>query len=79
METRVPVRLQKMAEKMEKLGRTEYKTLRRPRWKEYSLVKYEEKKVVSREKIWVDESTIFPLDEDFFWEPDMNKEIKKAA
>lgn len=43
METRVPIRLQKMAEKMEKLGRTEYKTLRRPRWKEYSLVKYDEK------------------------------------
>lgn len=79
METRIPVRLQAVAEKMAKVGRTEYKIIRRPRWKEHTLVKYEGKKVISREKIWIDESKYFPSDEDFFWEPKVEKEIKKAA
>ena len=36
--------LQEVAVKMAKVGRTEYRTSRRPRWKEYTLVKYKEKK-----------------------------------
>jgi len=79
METRIPVRLQKIAVKMAKIERTEYKTVRRPRYKEYSLVKYNGKKVVSREKIWLDESKLFPSDDDFFWESDSDKKIKKVA
>ena len=79
MESRIPARLQETAAKMAKVGRTEYKTIRRPRWKEYTLVKYEGKKIISKEKIWIDESKYFPSDEDFFWEPKQEKEIKRAA
>ena len=79
MENIVLTSLQSIAKKMEKAGRTEYREIRRPRWKEYSLVKYEGKKVVSREKIRIDESKIFPSDEDFFWEPELDKEKKQAA
>ena len=79
MEKRIPARLQKAAVKMAKVGRTEYKMIRRPRWKEYTLVKYDGKKVISREKIWIDESKVFPSDEDFFWKPEVEKGIKKAA
>ncbi len=79
METRIPERLQEVAAKMEKIGRTEYKIIRRPRWKEYTLVKRDGKKVVLREKIWIDESKLFPSDEDFFWEPEEENEIKKVA
>ena len=32
-----------------------------PRWKEYTLIKYIEKKEVSREKVWIDEAKLFPL------------------
>ena len=39
MDNRIPARLQEVAEKMAKVGRTEYRVIRRPRWKEYSLVK----------------------------------------
>ena len=79
MDNRIPARLQEVAEKMAKVGRTEYRVIRRPRWKEYSLVKYEGKKVISREKIWIDESRIFPSDEDFFCEPKSDKMVNKAA
>ena len=79
METRIPVRLQAVAEKMAKVGRTEYKIIRRPRWKEYTLIKYEGKIIISKEKIWIDESRIFPSDEDFFWEPKVKKEMKTVA
>lgn len=79
MDNRIPARLQEVAEKMAKVGRTEYRVIRRPRWKEYSLVKYEGKKVISREKIWIDESRIFPSDEDFFWESKSYKMVNKAA
>ena len=79
MDNRIPARLQEVAEKMAKVGRTEYRVIRRPRWKEYSLVKYEGKKVISREKIWIDESRIFPSDEDFFWESKSYKMVDKAA
>ena len=79
MDNRIPARLQEVAEKMAKVGRTEYRVIRRPRWKEYSLVKQEGKKVISREKIWIDESRIFPSDEDFFWEPKSDKMVNKAA
>lgn len=79
MERRIPESLQEVATEMAKVGRTEYRTSRRPRWKEYTLVKYKEKKVVSKEKIWIDESKIFPLDEDFFWEPEVELKIEKAA
>lgn len=79
MDSRIPARLQEVAEKMAKVGRTEYRVIRRPRWKEYSLVKYEGKKVIFREKIWIDESRIFPSDEDFFWESKSYKMVNKAA
>lgn len=79
METRIPERLKDVAARMSKVGRTEYKTIRRPRWKEYTLIRYEGKKIISREKIWIDESKYFPSDEDFFWEPKAGTEIKKAA
>lgn len=79
MENRIPAMLQEVAIKMAKEGRTEYKTIRRPRWKEYTLKKYEGKKIVSREKIWIDESKMFPSDEDFFWEPKDEIVIKKVA
>lgn len=79
MDNRIPARLREVAEKMAKVGRTEYRVIRRPRWKEYSLVKYEGKKVISREKIWIDESRIFPSDEDFFWETKSDKMANKAA
>ena len=79
MENKVPTSLQSIAKKMEKAGRTEYKAIRRPCWKEYSLVKYDGKKVVSREKVWIDESKIFPSDEDFFWELELDKKKKQAA
>ena len=79
MDSRIPARLQEVAEKMAKVGRTEYRVIRRPRWKEYSLVKYEGKKVISREKIWIDESRDFHSDEDFFWEPKSDKMVNKAA
>lgn len=69
MESIIPANLKDVAAKMEAVGRTEYKTSRRPNWKEYTLIKYEGKKVISREKILIDESKIFPSDEDFFWEP----------
>ena len=51
MENKVSISLQSIAKKMEKAGRTEYREIRRPRWKEYSLVKYDGKKVVSRESL----------------------------
>lgn len=79
METRIPIRLQIVAKKMAKVGRTEYKSIRRPRWKEYTLVKYEGRKIISKEKILIDESKYFPSDEDFFWEPKVEKITKKAA
>lgn len=60
MEKRFPERLQEVEVKMAKFGGVEYGTIRRPRWKEYILVKYKEKKVISREKILIDESKIFP-------------------
>ena len=79
MNNRVPERLKEVAEKMENVGRTEYGVIRRPRWKEYTLVKYKGKKVVSREKIWIDESRVFSSDEDFFWEPKADKMANEAA
>jgi len=79
MENRMPVSLQQVATKMAKVGRTEYKSIRRPRWKEYTLIKYEGKKIISKEKIWIDESIYFPSDEDFFWEPKEEKKTKIAA
>ena len=79
MENKVPARLMKVAEKMAKVGRTEYKIIRRPRWKEYTLIKYRDNKEISREKIWIDESKYFPSDEDFFWEPkNENVELRAA-
>lgn len=79
MENKVPTRLIKVAEKMAKVGRTEYRIIRRPRWKEYTLIKYKDKKEISREKIWIDESKYFPSDEDFFWEPkNENVELRAA-
>lgn len=67
MDNRVFVSLQEVAEKKTKTETTEYRLIRRPRWKEYTLIKYNGNKVVSREKIWIDESRIFPSDKDFFW------------
>ena len=79
MENKIPARLMKVAEKMAKVGRTEYKIIRRPRWKEYTLIKYKDKKEISREKIWIDVSKYFPSDEDFFWEPkNENVELRAA-
>ena len=79
MENKVPARLMKVAEKKAKVRRTEYKIIRRPRWKEYTLIKYKDKKEISREKIWIDESKYFPSDEDFFWEPkNENVELRAA-
>lgn len=65
----VPAGLQAVAAKMAKVGRTEYSMFRRPNWKEYTLVKYDDRKIVSRERIMVNEAEKFPSDEDFFWEP----------
>lgn len=79
MITRIPLSLLEVAAKMEKEGRTVYRTIRRPRWKEHTLVKYKNGKVVSREKIWIDEAEVFPSDEDFFWEPKAIIEMRKIA
>jgi len=66
---RMTQKMQKLAEKMEQEGRTEFKCFKRPRLREYTLVKYEDNKIVSRERVVVDESEIYPSDEDYFWEP----------
>lgn len=76
MSERVPAHLEKVAQKMAKVGRTEYKMFRRPCWKEYTLVRYEDGQVVERKRVWINESEVFPLAEDFFWEP---KNMEKAA
>lgn len=69
MDIRMTAGMKEVAERMAKEGRTEFKIIRRPRWKECTLIKFDGKKEISREKIWVNESEIFPSDEDFFWEP----------
>lgn len=40
--------------------KAEFRNMYSPRLKEYTLIKYVDKKEVSREKVWVDESKIFP-------------------
>ena len=60
-------------------GRTGFRSIRRPRWKEYTLIKYVDKKEVSREKVWVDESKLFPSDGNNFWEPKESKTNEKIA
>ena len=51
----------------------ECRAIRKPRWKEYTLIRYDGKKEISKEKIWIDESQIFPSEEDFLWERDTDK------
>ena len=47
---------------------TGVRSICKPRWKEYTLIKYVDKKVVSKEKVWVDEAKLFPQDGNNFWE-----------
>lgn len=75
MDNRVFARLQVVAEKKSRVGAAEYGLIQRPRWKEYTLVKYKRKKEIFREKIWIDESKIFPLDKDFIGEAKMGKKV----
>lgn len=70
MNAQVPSHLRKVAEKMAQVGRTEYKMFRRPNWKLYNYIKYENNQPVDYQAIWVNEAEVFPSDEDFFWEPD---------
>ena len=60
-------------------GRTGFTSIRRPRWKEYTLIKYVDRKEVSREKVWVDESKLFPSGGDSFGEPQKSRTDKKIA
>ena len=60
-------------------GKTGFRSICRPRWKEYTLIKYVDKKEVSREKVWVDESKLFPSDGNSFWEPKESKTNEKIA
>lgn len=73
--------LNEVAEKMAALGRTQRRCVRRPNMVEYTLITYEEnnKTIKSVSKVWVDESKIFPKEEDFYWEPDEDKKKVKAA
>ena len=41
------------------------------------LIKYDGKKQVSKEKIWIDESKIFPSEEDLLW--GIDKEMEEVA
>ena len=59
--------------------RTGGRSIRRPRWKEYTLIKYVDKKAVSKENIWVDESKLFPSDNSSAWEMQESKINKKVA
>lgn len=79
MVNRSVAEMQKVAMKMAGLGRTERRSIRRPRWKEYTLIKTEDKKEISREKVWINEAEIFPSDEDFFWEPNEEMVMKPVA
>lgn len=56
--------------KMAALGRSERRMVRRPNLVEYTLVQYESdnKTVKKISRIMVDESKIFPSEEDFYWE-----------
>lgn len=60
-------------------GRTGFRSICRPRWKEYTLIKYVDRKEVSREKVWVDESKLFPFGGDSFGEPQKPRTNKKIA
>ena len=62
-----------------KFERTQQKAIKKPRWKEYTLIKYEGKKVISKEKIWVDESKIFPSEEELLWKKRIDKKVEEAA
>ena len=64
---------------MTKFESTQRKAIKKPRWKEYTLIKYEGKKVISKEKIWVDESKIFPSEEELLWEKRIDKKMREAA
>lgn len=59
--------------------RTGFGCIRRPRWKEYTLIKYVDRKEVLREKVWVDESEVFASDGNTSWEPEELETIKKIA
>lgn len=56
-----------------------YTGIRRPRMKEYTLIKYVDKKEVSREKVWVDESKIFPTGGNILEDLDVSRAKKKIA
>lgn len=79
MMIRMTGKMQETAAKMAQEGRTELRSIRRPIWKQYTLIKYDGKKEISRETVWIDESKIFPSDEDFFWEVNEQESMKKAA
>ena len=63
---------------MKEHERAEYRAIRKPRWREYTLVKHNGKIEISREKIWIDESKIFPSEEDFLWETGIDKGVEKV-
>ena len=59
--------------------RTECRAIRKPRWKEYTLIKHGGKKEISKEKIWIDESKIFPSEEDLLWKTGIDEKIEEVA
>ena len=54
--------------------RTRFGSICRPRWKEYTLIKYVGRKAVVKEKVWVDESYLFGVNEEV-----IRKKRKKVA
>ena len=62
------IKMQNAEVKKIREGGTGMGSIYRPRWKEYTLIKYVGKKVVSKEKIWVDESKLFLLEGHSFGE-----------
>ena len=73
------IKMQDAEKKRVMEGRTGFRSISRPRWKEYTLIKYVDRKEVSREKIWVDESKLFLSDGNSFWEPKESKTNEKIA
>lgn len=72
-------KVQEAAAKMIEEGRTQLRNNRRPRWKEYTLIKYKDNKIESIEKTWINESVIFPSIEDYFWKPEEGMIRKPVA
>lgn len=72
---------EEVAAKMSALGRPRRRMIRRPNYVEYTLVTYEQdnKTVKKISKVMIDESKIFPSEEDFYWEQYEKKSEKRSA